>query len=206
MSRNSLLTALALVGTIVAALPTHATAQNRDRKFEVGIRSGLIMGSMKLSGLDPAFGDLDFDGLEGAHMSGYFLLYRVRSHLRIGIETLVANSDQNALTTMNYQAAGPVVGFSYGDSWLISGGLHGGGLIVNAMARQGAAPTQGATAGSFYKGNGGFLAPSIDIGRRFHRHELGVYVKSVSVFGESDRGGLSDFSARFVGVRYALGL
>jgi hypothetical protein len=181
-------------------------AQNRDRKYEVGIRSALIMGTMDLSRVDPAFEDLGFDGPTGPHMSGFFFLYRVRPHVRIGVETLVANSDQNAVTTMNYQAAGPVVDLSYGESWFISGGVHAGGLIVNAMARQGAAPAEGASTGSFYKGSGGFIAPYVDAGRRFGRGEVGVFVKSVSVFGESDRGGLAGFSARFVGVRVAVGL
>ena len=206
MSRSALLKTLAVVGILVAALPTQGVAQNRDRKYEVGIRSGLILGVMELSGLDATFADLEADGLKGAHMSGYFFMYRVRPHLQIGVETLVANSDKSAATTMNYQAAGPVVGLSYGDSWFIAGGVHGGGLIVNAMATQGAAPSQGATTGSFFKGEGGFLAPYLDIGRRFRRHELGVYVKAVSIFGESDRGGLADFSSRFIGVRYSFSL
>jgi hypothetical protein len=49
---------------------------------------------------------------------------------------------------MNYQAAGPVVEVAYGDTWFISGGVHAGGLVVNAMSRQGASPSEGATAGS----------------------------------------------------------
>jgi hypothetical protein len=49
-------------------------------------------------------------------MSGFFFLVKVRPHLRLGVVTLVANSDQNARTTMNYQAAGPVVELSYGNS------------------------------------------------------------------------------------------
>ena len=139
-------------------------------------------------------------------MSGFFFLFKVRPNLRIGVETLVSNSDQDAATTMNYQAAGPVVELSYGKSWFVSGGVHMGGLIVNAMAREGAAPSEGATAGSFYKGNGLFFAPSVDIGYRFRRSELGLFVKRVNVFGVKERGGLSDFSATFVGLRFAVGL
>lgn len=197
---------LLLIALLAATVSTRLDAQNRERKYEAGIRSALILGTMKLSGLDPAFDDLDFDGLEGAHMSGYFLTYQVRRHLRVGIETLVANSDPGAATTMNYQAAGPVVELSFGDTWFIAGGVHVGGLIVNAMARQGPVPSGGASTGSFFKGNGGFVAPSVDIGHRFRRNEFGVFVKSVSVFGESSRGGLGDFSSSFVGVRYGFGL
>jgi hypothetical protein len=195
-----------LIGILVAALPTHAAAQNPDHKYEAGIRSGVIAGTMELSRVDPAFADLGFDGVKGPHISGFFFLYRVGPHLRVGVETLVSNSDQHAATTMNYQAAGPVVGLSYGQSWFIGGGVHVGGLVVNAMARQGSAPSQGASSGSFYKGEGGFVAPYVDIGRRFGRHELGMFAKPVKVFGESDRGGLNGFSAWFVGVRYAIGL
>jgi hypothetical protein len=161
---------------------------------------------MELSGLDPAFDDLAADGPAGPHMSGFFFLFKVRPHLRIGVETLVANSDQNAATTMNYQAAGPVVELSYGDSWFVSGGVHMGGLIVNAMARQGAAPSEGAATGSFYKGNGLFVAPSVDIGYRFRRSELGLFAKQVSLFGEKERGGISEFGSTFVGLRFAVGL
>lgn len=204
--RGSIVKSFVLIGILVATFPTFVAADNSNRKYEVGIRSAVIMGTMKLSKLDPAFADLGNDGLVGPHISGFFFHYKLRPHLRIGIETLVANSDQDAATTMNYQAAGPIVGLSYGNSWSIAGGVHAGGLVVNAMARPGAAPTAGATSGSFFKGNGGFFAPYVDIGYQFHRSELGVFVKPVMIFGESDRGGLSGFSAWFGGVRYALGL
>lgn len=197
---------LALMGILTAGVATQATAQDQDRKYVVGIRSALIVGTMDLSGLDPAFDDLAPDGLEGPHMSGFFFLYKVRPHLRIGVETLVSNSDQDASTTMNYQAAGPVVELTYGDAWFISGGVHAGGLVVNAMARQGAAPSEGASSGSFFKGEGAFVAPTVDIGRRFRRSEVGLFVKRVNVFGEKERGGISDFSSTFVGVRFAVGL
>jgi hypothetical protein len=81
-----------------------------------------------------------------------------------------------------------------------------GGLIVNAMARQGAAPSEGAATGSFYKGNGLFVAPSVDIGYRFRRSELGLFAKQVSLFGEKERGGISEFGSTFVGLRFAVGL
>ena len=197
---------LILVGLLAAGLTSQAAAQDRDRKYVVGIRSGLITGTMELSGLAPAFGDLAADGPEGPHMSGLFFLYKVRPQLRIGFETLVSSSDQNEPTTMNYQAAGPVVEFSYGESWFVSGGLHAGGLIVNAMSRQGAAPSEGASPGSFYKGNGMFVAPSLDVGRRFGRSEVGLYAKRVNIFGENERGGISDFSSTFVGLRFGVGL
>jgi hypothetical protein len=51
-----------------------------------------------------------------------------------------------------------------------------------------------------------FFAPYVDAGYRYRRSEIGVFVKPVMVFGESNRGGLNDFSASFVGLRFALGL
>ena len=195
-----------VLGILMGALATQAVAQDRDRKYEVGIRSAVILGTMELSQLDPAFEDLGNDGVKGPHMSGFFLMYRVRPHLRVGVETLVANSNPDTLTTMNYQAAGPVVELSYGNSWFVAGGVQFGGLIVNAMARQGAAPAEGATTGSFYKGTGAFASAYLDVGRRFRRTEVGVFVKPVRVFGESDRGGLSAFNSWFGGVRVAIGL
>jgi hypothetical protein len=197
---------LVLIGILAAMVPAQAAAQDRDRKYVIGIRSALVMGTMELSKLDPAFDDLAPDGPEGPHMSGFFFMYQVRPHLRIGIETLVSSSSADAVTTMNYQAAGPVIEVSYGRTWFISAGVHGGGLIVNAMSRQGAAPAEGASTGAFFKGDGGFIAPSVDIGRRFGRNELGLFVKQVSIFGEQDRGGISEFSSAFMGLRFARGL
>lgn len=201
-----MLRTLALIGLLVTSAAKTVAAQNSDRRYVVGIRSALIVGTMELSGLDPVFDDLAADGPTGPHMSGFFFLYKVRPFLRIGVETLVANSDQDAATTMNYQAAGPVVELSYGDKWFVSGGLHMGGLVVNAMARHGAGPSGGATAGSFYKGEGFFVAPTVDIGYRFRRSEVGLFAKRVNVFGEEERGGISDFSSTFVGLRFAIGL
>lgn len=197
---------LVLIGVLMSSVPKTAMAQNSDRKYVVGIRSALIVGTMELSGLDPAFDDLAADGPTGPHMSGFFFLVKVRPHLRIGVETLVANSDQDAATTMNYQAAGPVVELSYGDTWFVSGGVHMGGLLVNAMAREGAVPSEGATGGSFYKGNGLFVAPSVAIGYRFRRTEVDLFAKRVSIFGEKEHSGISDFSSTFVGLRFAVGL
>jgi hypothetical protein len=199
---------LVLLGVLAAMVPTVAASQEkeRERKYVGGIRSGLVTGTMELSGLDPAFGDLAADGPAGPHMSGFFLMYKVRPYLRVGIETLVASSDKGEATTMNYQAAGPVIELSYGKTWFVSGGVHGGGVIVNAMARQGAAPAEGATTGSYFKGDGVFLAPYVDVGRRIRRYEIGVFLKQVNIFGEKERGGLSDFSSTFVGLRFGIGL
>lgn len=198
--------AFALIGMLLASAATDASAQSRDTKYVVGIRPALITGTMKLSGLDPAFDDLAADGPEGPHMSGFFFLVNVRPHLRLGVETLVANSDQNARTSMNYQAAGPVIELSYGASWFVSGSLHGGALVVNAMAREDEASSDGATAGSFFKGNGWFVAPSLDLGYRARRGEIGLFMKQVNLTGEKQRGGLSDFGATFVGLRLAIRL
>lgn len=197
---------LVLTGLLLACLASPRAAEAADRKFVAGIRSGLVTGTMTLSGLDPAFADLEPDGPTGPHMSGFFLLADVRPHLRLGVETLVANSDHEVATTMNYQAAGPVVEVTYGAAWFVSGGLHVGGVVVNAMAREGTAPAEGASDGAFFKGTGLFVAPYLDAGWRYRRAELGMYVKQVSLFGEQDRGGLEDFGSTFVGLRLGLTL
>ncbi|MBI3762877.1 MAG: hypothetical protein HY260_13595 [Chloroflexi bacterium] len=197
---------LMVFGLMTAFVARPSAAQDTDHRYEVGIRSGLITGSMNLSGLDPAFGDLSPDGPKGAHMSGFYFMYRLRPHVRIGVETLVANADQDARTTMNYQAAGPVVELSYGATWFVSGGVHAGGLIVNAMSRPGPAPLKGATTGSYFKGDGYFLSPYVDVGYRFRRAEVGMFIKKVNTFGETERGGMSAFGSSFVGLRFAIGL
>lgn len=196
----------ALLAILMASLPTPAAAQGREHRLVVGIRSAVIAGTMQLSGIDPAFDDLAADGLTGPHMSGFFVLYRLRPHLRVGVETLVSNSDKAAPTTMNYQAAGPVVELSYGTTWFIAGSVHAGGLVVNAMARQGAAPSEGGTPGTYFKGDGAFVAPAVDVGYRLRRSEVGLFVKRVNIFGEKARGGISEFSSTFVGLRLGVGL
>ncbi len=195
---------LVVLGLLMATITQQTAAQGRDRTVVAGIRSGLIAGSMKLSRIDAAFSDLENDGPSGPHMSGFFLLVKVRPHLRLGVETLVANSDQEATTTMNYQAAGPVAEVTYGETWFVAGGVHAGGLIVNAMSRTEATPATGATRGSYFKSDGAFAAPYVDVGYRLRRGELGVYVKRAGIFGAKDRGGLSPFSSAFVGVRFGV--
>lgn len=197
---------LVVLGVLMASVTRPTVAQGRDRSVVAGIRSGLISGSMPLSRVDGAFDDLANDGPSGPHMSGFYLLVKVRSHLRIGVETLVGNSDEEANTTMNYQAAGPVMELTYGDKWFVSGGVHAGGVIVNAMSRTGAQPASGATGGSYFKANGGFAAPYADVGYRLRRTELTLYMKRAAMFGAKDRGGLSPFSATFVGIRLGVRL
>src|SRR5581483_5255277 len=94
-----------LIGMMMATLTAVAGSQEPEHKYVAGIRSGLITGTMRLSGLDPAFDNLAPGGPTGPHMSGFFLMYKARPQLRIGVETLVASSDKNEVTTMNYQAA-----------------------------------------------------------------------------------------------------
>jgi hypothetical protein len=102
-------------------------------------------------------------------------------------------------------ACGPVE-LSFGDAWFVSGGVHAGGVIVNAMSRPGAAAPEGATSGSYFKGNGVFVSPYADVGYRFRRTEAGLFVKQVSIFGEKERGGISDFGSTFVGLRLGVRL
>ncbi len=189
---------------LTCGLSTQLQGQVSESRYTVGVRSAVMVGTINLSRVDPAFGDLDFDGITGPHISGLFFQYAVRPHLRIGFETLVANSDEDRATTMNYQAGGPVAEMSYGDPWLLAGGVHLGGLIANAMARQGSPPPEGASSGSFYKGEGGFFSPFASFGRRFNRNELRLLVKPVVVFG--DGGGLSGFTAWFAGLSYGRAL
>jgi hypothetical protein len=193
------------ISVLTAFVAPQVNAQERTRNYVAGMRSALIVGSMDLSDIDGAFANLTNDGIQGPHMSGFFLLYKVRPYLRIGVETLVSNSDQKPSTTMNYQAAGPVLEVSYGRSWFVTGGIHAGGLIVNAMVRENADPSERALSGTFYKGNGLFVAPSVDVGVRFRRAEVGLFAKRVNVSGGKDVN-MSGFSSTFTGLRVALGL
>lgn len=203
-ARNNVRKQLAVIGLLSTILSGEGAAQERGRNIVVGLRSGLISGSMGLSRLDPAFQDLSNDGPKGPHMSGFYLLVAVRTHLRVGVETLVSNSNQDAATTMNYQAAGPVAELTFGSTWFVSAGAQAGGVIVNAMSRTVSSATSGASNGTYFKSNGAFVAPYIDIGRRFRRTEVGVYAKRVATFGGEERGTLSPFSSTFVGLRLGI--
>jgi hypothetical protein len=177
--------------------PTH--------RYQLGVRSGFILGNMKLTETDPMFGELGFDGMSGPHISGVYFLYSVTPSLRVGFETLAASSDKGESTTMNYQAAGPAVDLSTPDRLFVAAGLHGGAIIANAMHRQGEDTGGGAADGRFYKGTGFFLSPSAGVGIRFGKNELRVYGRVVRVFGDDRSDGMGGFSGTFGGVSYALG-
>ena len=108
---------VALTALLSSLTVTAAAAQDRDaddRKYVVGIRSALITGTMPLSGLDPAFGDLAADGPEGPHMSGFYFMMKVRRHLRVGVETLVSEpriTSHASLTAEQRSEAGIPDGF-----------------------------------------------------------------------------------------------
>ncbi|UCH79746.1 MAG: hypothetical protein JSW20_08280 [Nitrospiraceae bacterium] len=84
-----------LLSIILIMLPIKAGAQESGGKFQLGFASALIIGKINLSDLDKSFDDLEFDGLNGLHISGVFFLYRIRPYLRVGFETLAASSDKD---------------------------------------------------------------------------------------------------------------
>ena len=186
---------------LACLLPALAWAQQPDKKFQIGMRSTMSLSTMNLSEIDPAFDDLSSNGITGPHHSGVFFLYAVRPYLRLGFETLVGNSDQDARTTMNYQAAGVVLDFVYGKKIFLAGGVHAGPIIVNAMQRDGDASVVKAHAGTNYKSSGLFTAPYVGVGVRIKSYEFRLFVKQVHVFSPDDAEVEMDpFSATYGGL------
>ena len=197
---------LKLIITVLAMISVCATAlkagESGLKRYHVGGRSAIIIGEMGLADLDPVFGDLSTDGLSGAHHSGLFIQYTWKPYLRLGLETLVGNSAANKSTTMNFQAAGPVAEFIYQGPVSLSGGLHMGGMILNAMHRPGASAANKVESGVYFKGEGVFLAPFAGIGTRIKSLEVRLFTKYVLVSGENK---VDSFSALYSGLSYSYG-
>lgn len=171
-----------------------------SRRLQVGMRSALIAGTMKLSDLDSSFDDLDFDGISGAHHSTIFGTYEVRPYLRLGWETLVGNSDEDAETTMDFQAAGPIAELVFRRGRFVAvGGLHLGIMLANAMHRDDARADSGVQAGTFYKSGALFAAPYAGAGLFVGPFELRLFAKYVRV-GAGSKANASAFSAPYVGL------
>ncbi len=183
-------------------LPTLATAQQAEKKFQIGMRSTMILGHMPLSDIDPTFDDLSASGGigKGAHHSGVFFLYTVRPYLRVGFETLVGNASEKEETTMDFQAAGAVLDLTYGNKLFVAGGIHAGPMIVDAMHRTGSASENKVQDGRFYKSAGLFFAPYVGVGTRIRSYEARVFVKSVNVAPVESSDPIDAFNASYGGV------
>ena len=187
---------------VFCLLPSLAWAQQTDKKFQIGLRSTMILGEMELSHIDPVFDDLSAAGGigKGAHHSGVFFLYSVKPYFRIGFETLVGNATEKKETTMDFQAAGVVFDFVYGKRLFVAGGVHAGPMIVDAMHRTGAASDNKVQDGVYYKSAGLFMAPYAGIGITVRSYEFRLYVKPVYVFSADEADPIDAFNAVYGGL------
>jgi hypothetical protein len=189
---------------VLAVLPVggRAAAQTTsDWKYQVGLRTTLMVSAMPLSELGGGFSDLPAGGKAMPHASSIFILWAVGEHTRLGIETLVGNSYPESGTQMLFQASGVTAEYQTGGTWFAAAGVQVGGMIVSA--------TQSPTAtvegdrlgtGSHYKESGAFLAPQVGVGRRVGRYDVRLVGKQIWQFKAN---GLSAFDAFYTGISVA---
>ncbi len=173
------------------------------RKHQFGGHSMVYSGKMELSKIDPEFSDLSGGSLDGVHHSSFFLKRNLNEHFRIGIETLVGNSEANG-DSMNFQGAGLTFDGIYGNKYFIATGIHVGAIIVNATHSDNAEIENGVYSGKFYKDSGVFLAPHVEVGVRWTMVELTLTVKHVQVALGEKNDDIKAFSGIYTGLGWAI--
>lgn len=194
------LAASLLLGTLNQA---HSSDDVNTRKFQIGIHSMIAVDDLALSEISPEFDDLSSGKLNGPHNSSIYILTSVNRHLRIGAETLAGNSTEDDNTSMNFQGLGFLVDFVYGERVLVHGGLHAGGVIVNATTRVGDSENTNTHQGQFYKDSGVFVAPYVGLGYQTGRLEFSVIAKWLE-FVEAESDEFSAFNAPYAGIGIGL--
>lgn len=175
---------------------------NKEKKYQLGGRSAIITSDMELSKINPAFDDLSRDGFKGPHHSSLFFLYKVKPWLRVGFETLVGNSDENANTTFDFQGAGLFTDFYYGQRFFLAGGFHLGGMIVDVLHKETDAAGEKVNAGTFYKDEGVFFAPHVGVGMNIKSFELRLLAKTVLLIAADGNENIDGLNAPYVGLSW----
>lgn len=193
---HCLMAASLLYGPISEA---HASEAAKVRKYQIGIHSMVAVDDVELSAIGLEFDDLSSGKLDGPHQSSVYLLTSINGHVRIGAETLVGNSSQDENTSMNFQGLGFLADLVYGEKFIVHGGLHIGGVIVNATTRTGESENDNTHRGQFFKDTGVFVAPYIGVGYRTEKLEFSVIAKWLN-FAESESDEFSAFDAPYAGI------
>lgn len=178
---------------------TPARAQRSDDwTYQIGGRTTFMVTTMHLSRLGDGFGNLPPGGKRLAHSSSLFFLMPRGPHMRLGVETLVGNTYGDSDTGIMYQAAGVIAEYQTRGAWFVALGAQGGAMIANATEPRNADDASQVRDGSYYKGNGLFVAPSLAVGRTSQRVELRVLLKPVLHIPGS--AGLDAFNSTYIGV------
>lgn len=167
------------------------------------IRQALMASHMSLSKINPAFNDLSPDGLKGAHQSSLYFLRRITPHFAVGVETLTGNSDAKANTSMDFQGVGLLFDFVGGRKYFVAGGVHAGGVLVDAMQKETPASGKYVESGTFFKSDGYFFAPYAGVGLNLRNFELRILAKSVLMAGA---GKMNAFNSTYVGLSFGWNL
>lgn len=210
MSSNQMINAI----LVFCLLPLALIAEERrsdssvGSNYQIGMRSTFITNTMQLSKLNPAFDDLSRDGLKGAHHSSIYFLRSINPHFRIGFETLTGNSDVDAETSMDFQGGGLLLDFHYnlGRQFFVAGGIHAGGILVDAVHRETEASGKSVQTGTFYKSEGVFLAPSVAIGVNVKRVEFRIVVKPLFMTAVEEGNDMNRFNSTYVGLSHGWNL
>jgi hypothetical protein len=193
-----------LVPFAVLLAPSSGVAQSTDDwTYQIGGRTTFMVGTMRLSHLGGGFSDLPPGGGRLTHASSLFFLWPRGSHVRLGIETLVGNSYGDSDAGILFQAVGVLAEYQTRGTWFMAVGAQGGAMIASATEPTSqAGGTTPVHTGSYYKGSGLFVAPSVAIGRAFGRTEVRVLVKPVLHIPGS--AGLDAFDSTYLGVSLGL--
>ena len=206
MTSNQLINAILAICLLPLALLAGGIQNDSlvGSKYQIGMRSTFITNTMQLSEINPAFDDLSRDGLKGAHHSSIYFLRSINSNFRIGFETLTGNSDVDAETSMDYQGGGLLLDFNYnlGRQFFVAGGIHAGGIIVDAVHRETEALGKNVQTGTFYKSEGVFLAPSVAIGVNVKRAEFRIVVKPLFMTAVEEGNDMNRFNSTYVGLSH----
>jgi hypothetical protein len=174
-----------------------------DWKYEVGLRSTVMMTVMPLSGLGGGFEDLPAGGKSLPHSSSLFVMWPLGEHLRLGVETLVGNSfaESDTETEILFQASGVTAEYQTAGTWFGAVSVQAGGIIASAQSFDSDADDAVLRTGASYKDSGLFLAPQIGIGRRTGRFDLRLVGKQVWQFGAE---GFDAFDSFYAGISVAV--
>lgn len=168
------------------------------------MRSMLLHGTMTLSQIDPGFEDLSYHGISSAHQSSLFITKSMSANLRLGIETLAGNAEDNERTMMNFQGMGIVLDYHVGHKWFLNAGIHSGGVIVNALSNNTPVSKNRVDQGIHYKDNGIFLAPYLGAGVKYDAYEFSFLVKQLQFSGGINNSDIKAFSSLYSGLGLAM--
>jgi hypothetical protein len=203
--RRTIVAAVMKLNPILAALAAFSFARgasgqtSTDWKYEVGLRSTVMVTAMPLSGLGDGFEDLPAGGKSLPHASSLFVMWPLGKHLRVGVETLVGNSfaESDTETEILFQASGVTAEYQTAGTWFAAVSVQAGGIIASAQSFDSDADDAALRTGASFKDSGVFVAPQLSLGRRVRAFDIRLVGKQVWQFGS---GAFDAFDSFYAGI------